>query len=384
MSEPIEKQYKILVVDDEQDNLDGFLKVFGSRFNLAAARSGKEALKILESEPKIAVVVTDQRMEEMTGVEVLEAVKTLYPLIVRILITGYSDINVSIDAINKGDVFRYIQKPVDKETTIQILSDGLAKYVEGLQVRASIENTKKRIEQRFLQIYESVAAGIAHHINNGLVPIKTFVSLLDNKIASMKKGQYDSMFFEQFLSQVIVDLKRVETLVQMFLWVRNYKIEDLTREDISGLIEVKDGAVREMLQQKNIQLEKRISEKLPPALVDREKVIEMFAMLVKNAAAVAPEGSTILVEAQDTVQHDGMRYVRVRVKHEGKGYPPEDIPRIFDPFYKFEEKIQKGVSGLELTNCYIIALKHGCEIKVESEPQRDTSFIVDLPTVKVN
>lgn len=382
MSETIEKRYKILVVDDEQDNLDGFLRVFGGSFNLVPARSGKEALDILSDDPAIGVVVTDQRMEGMTGTVLLEAIKSMYPMVVRILITGYSDIKVTIDAINKGDVFRYIQKPIEKDSTLEVLCDALAKYAETLQIRDAIENTKKLIQQRFLQMYESVASGIAHYVSNGLVPAKTFISLMDQKVQALKSGQYDGEFFEGFLKQVISDMKRVESLIQMFLWVRNCKVEHFSNAAISELTDADGDEVKEVLERKKVRVEKKISKSLPPVVVDREKVREMISLLIKNSAAAAPEGSAVQVLADQTVDMDGLRYVRLKISHGGKGYSTMDVQRLFDPFYKFEEKLSLGINGLELTNCFIIALKHGCEIKVESRPGIQTSFIVDLPAIK--
>lgn len=383
MGEPIQKRYKILIVDDERDNLEGFLRVFGDSFNLVAANSGREALEVLKNNGSIGVVVTDQRMEGMTGVDLLEAIKSMYPEVVRVLITGYSDIKVTVDAINKGDVYRYIQKPVEKKSTIEILSDSLARHTETLHIRQSIENTKKMIQQRFLQIYESVAAGIAHHINNGLTPAKTFVSLMDQKVKALKEGKYDESFFEGFLRQVIADLKRVENLVQMFLWVRNCRVEQFSKAKVSDLVVLEDEEAKEVFEKKKIRLEKNFDEGMPPAIVDRMKVEELFSLLLKNCAAASPEGSTIQVHSTETVNLDGLSFARVKITHPGRGYAPDEVPRLFDPFYKFEEKLAMGINGLELTNCFIIALKHGSEIKVSSHPGKETTFIVDLPTVKL-
>ena len=79
MDEPIEKRYKILIVDDEKDNIDGFLGAFGDQFVLLTATSGKDALELIQQDKAIGVVVTDQRMAGMTGVELLATVKVLAP-----------------------------------------------------------------------------------------------------------------------------------------------------------------------------------------------------------------------------------------------------------------------------------------------------------------
>jgi DNA-binding NtrC family response regulator len=106
------KRYPILVVDDEQDNLDAFRFNFRKTFDILTANSGPEALGIL-AEKDVAVVVTDQRMPKMTGVELLREVREKHPDTVGIILTAFTDVDVLIEAINLGQVYRYITKPWD-------------------------------------------------------------------------------------------------------------------------------------------------------------------------------------------------------------------------------------------------------------------------------
>lgn len=112
MSEEIEKKSKIsvLYVDDEANNLTAFKANFRRDFKVFTALSAKEGLDILRNN-NIEIILTDQRMPEMTGVEFLELVIKEFPDPIRILITGYADIEAVIDAINKGQVYKYITKP---------------------------------------------------------------------------------------------------------------------------------------------------------------------------------------------------------------------------------------------------------------------------------
>ncbi|WP_129714930.1 response regulator [Pedobacter sp. SYP-B3415] len=105
-SEPV----NILYVDDEVHNLNAFKAAFRRSFNVFTAESAKAGRAVLEQTP-IHIIVTDQRMPEMTGIEFLESIIPLYPEPIRILLTGYADINAVIDAINKGQVYLYITKP---------------------------------------------------------------------------------------------------------------------------------------------------------------------------------------------------------------------------------------------------------------------------------
>lgn len=106
----IDQKIKILYVDDEIHNLNAFKANFRREFEIFIAESAKQGLELLATE-QVHVIITDQRMPETTGIEFLEQVIPLYPDPIRILLTGYSDINAVIDAINKGQVYRYIQKP---------------------------------------------------------------------------------------------------------------------------------------------------------------------------------------------------------------------------------------------------------------------------------
>ncbi len=110
----------VLYVDDEVHNLNSFKAGFRRKFNIFTAESAVEGRKVLETE-LIHVIITDQRMPVMTGIEFLESIIPDFPDPIRILLTGYADINAVIDAINKGQVYKYIQKPwMDEDLRINI------------------------------------------------------------------------------------------------------------------------------------------------------------------------------------------------------------------------------------------------------------------------
>lgn len=100
----------ILYVDDELNNLVSLKAVFRIKYNVLTAISGEEAIKILKNNV-VNVIITDQRMPNMTGVEFLESILDEYPDPTRILLTGYADMNAVVDAINKGKIFHYLTKP---------------------------------------------------------------------------------------------------------------------------------------------------------------------------------------------------------------------------------------------------------------------------------
>ncbi len=104
----------ILYVDDELNNLVSFKAVFRIKYNVSTALSGEEAVQILRKN-NINIIITDQRMPQMTGVEFLESILDEFPDAIRILLTGYADMNAVIDAVNKGKIFHYLSKPWNEE-----------------------------------------------------------------------------------------------------------------------------------------------------------------------------------------------------------------------------------------------------------------------------
>ncbi|MGK7396961.1 MAG: adenylate/guanylate cyclase domain-containing protein [Candidatus Cyclobacteriaceae bacterium M3_2C_046] len=108
-----EDQFNILYVDDEEQNLISFKAAFRRYYKIHTASSGFEGIKVLKNHD-INLVITDQRMPEMTGVEFLEKILPAYPDTIRMILTGFSDIDAIIQAINSGRVFRYITKPWDE------------------------------------------------------------------------------------------------------------------------------------------------------------------------------------------------------------------------------------------------------------------------------
>lgn len=121
------RRYPILVVDDEQDNLDAFRFNFRKTFDIVTATSGHEALEILDSRD-VAVVVTDQRMPKMTGLELLREVRVRKPEVVGLILTAFTDVDVLIEAINLGQVYRYITKPWEAKEVRGVLQYALERF----------------------------------------------------------------------------------------------------------------------------------------------------------------------------------------------------------------------------------------------------------------
>ncbi|MFP4496646.1 MAG: PAS domain S-box protein [Vulcanimicrobiota bacterium] len=137
-----ENKPKILYVDDEAANLTSFKSIFKRYYQVYTAETAKEGLEILSSN-SIQTVISDQRMPEMTGVEFFEAIESRDPDIPKIILTGYTDVQSVIDAINKGKVFAYSTKPINLAELRYMINNGINTYQLKIENRRLIENLEK-------------------------------------------------------------------------------------------------------------------------------------------------------------------------------------------------------------------------------------------------
>ncbi len=150
-------RYSILYVDDEPANLSSLTAFLRRDYQMYTAESGAAALDILR-ETSIDLIISDQRMPQMTGVELLEKVRLEHPEIIRMVLTGYSDLQAIVDAINKGHVYYYITKPWKGEEIKVVLSNALEAYalrqknrqLEKKNILAQFEILKNQINPHFL------------------------------------------------------------------------------------------------------------------------------------------------------------------------------------------------------------------------------------------
>ena len=138
----------ILYVDDEMNNLISFKALFRIKYNVHTAISAEEAVKILRDK-LINIIITDQRMPQMTGVEFLESILEEFPDPIRVLLTGYTDMNAVIDAINKGKIFHYLSKPWNEEEldiTINRAYDIFKRKMEEKETMNKLSLTNEQLE----------------------------------------------------------------------------------------------------------------------------------------------------------------------------------------------------------------------------------------------
>lgn len=220
MSTKDNSKESVLYVDDEQENLTGFKYSFMFDFEVHTAITVEDAYKILEKE-NIKVVVSDQRMPELTGVEFLKDLSVKYPDIIRIMLTAYSDVNVALEAINEGKVYQYLTKPWNKEDMKIHLKTAIEAYNLKVENRKLIEELKanneellatnnalqyeveshrktllslERSEKKFKNIFESSQDGIII-LNDGNLIIEanpSFLTLLGKNKKEVQKTRFQT------------------------------------------------------------------------------------------------------------------------------------------------------------------------------------------------
>lgn len=153
----VSQKANILYVDDEPNNLLAFAATFRRYFNIFTAESAKQGIEILKENP-IQLIITDQRMPEMTGVQFLEAIIPDYPDAIRLILTGYTDVEAIIKAINTGRVYRYITKPWNENELKAIIDSALKIYYleqenKELVAKLNEENIKQKQTMNLFKKY---------------------------------------------------------------------------------------------------------------------------------------------------------------------------------------------------------------------------------------
>ncbi|HPN37618.1 MAG TPA: adenylate/guanylate cyclase domain-containing protein [Melioribacteraceae bacterium] len=151
----MDDKFSVLYVDDEEHNLISFKAAFRRDYNILTSKSAKEGIELLRHN-NIGLIITDQRMPEMTGVQFLEKVVHEFPNTVRMILTGFSDLDAIIEAINSGRVYRYITKPWDQNELKVAIENAKQLYQLQLKNKKLIEELKNKVieQEKILRLFE--------------------------------------------------------------------------------------------------------------------------------------------------------------------------------------------------------------------------------------
>lgn len=376
------KNFPILVVDDEKDNLEAFKMEFSEYFEISTASSGKDALKFLEESGEAAVVIVDQRMPEMKGVTLLREIVKHYPDTIRILITAYSDIDAVVEAINTGQVYKYVSKPWEHEDVKASIMRAIESYYLTKErerlTEEKIAAARKAAESNRLASLGMLAAGIAHEINNPLVSISTFFKLIPQRVKdlALKSGvELDQSFWGDFFQVADGELTRVQNLVKELLSLAKPPKYDFEETSLAQLIKSETQIFESAAKEKGVQFFVDVDESMPLMRCDRSRIKQLLLNLVLNAIQATSNGGKVVVQSRGVKGRGSNRQLEIAVVDTGEGISKDKLDKLFQPFFTTK---QRG-TGLGLVVCDFIVRHHGGEIRVESEVGKGTTFIVSLP-----
>lgn len=160
MAGKAQKKFTLLCVDDEAMILDLLEITFGSQYNVLLAHSAKDALEMMTED--VAVVICDQRMPKMSGWELLKIIREKYPDSVRVIITGYSDMNALIAAVNAGEIYRYVHKPWETKDITEVVKSSVERFKNNRKAKTAVmqnvelaqtnEDLKKELDKALVEL----------------------------------------------------------------------------------------------------------------------------------------------------------------------------------------------------------------------------------------
>lgn len=369
----------ILYVDDDTANLTVLQAACADEFDIITAESAEVALGIMRQH-EISVLLVDQRMPGMTGVELFEATREHYPDTVRILITAYSDLTDAINAINRGQVRGYLRKPWEPEQLKATLREALEVYETRRKVR---ELERRLLETERVYSLGVVAASVAHELRSPLTALLTTLDLADLRLKSMidglNSGRQIGPDGVDSVKKVVEQISRARQAVDQITEITSGIELSHRRRDEEKTADMKEVAnltlrcVRaELLKRAQIQVE---IEPGPPVLGSPNKLGQVVMNLLINALQALPDRP----RGQNVVSlrlRPAGDFVRLEVEDNGSGIPQDVLGKIFDPFFTTKTH---GGTGLGLAISKQIIEEVGGRISVESEVGRGTRFFVELP-----
>lgn len=378
------KKYSILYVDDEPSNLNIFRNTFRRNYNIFIAQSALEGLKILETEP-IDLILTDQRMPEMTGVDFLKKVVDKYPDPYRILITAYTDFDALKYAVNEGKIFQYIQKPWDEQHLQKVIDEALEIYTlkhKNIQLTQELTERNEELDLRNKELIEMdrlknvFLQNISHEIRTPLNAIIGFADIIpdyfnDKEILTHYSGIIHDRGYD--LLDLINNLMKVSLLE-----THQIKIQNTTFDLIKFINELKDYCFAYQSKHNKPDVVFSTKQTIPPdfekVITDGEKISNIVYNLINNAFKYTNKGE---IEASFSIsdEHD----LVISVRDTGIGIPDHKQDEIFERFVQIEsDDLNAGVGlGLSIVKGYLDLL--GGNIAISSIPNDGSVFTAKIP-----
>jgi signal transduction histidine kinase len=380
----------LLIVDDEADVLDSLRHQFHRAYRVLSSTSGAEALELL-ADNEVHVILTDQRMPGMPGDVLLRRAWQLKPDTIRMLFTGYADIQAVIAAVNEGRIFRYILKPWDSgelESIIRQAVDQYELFAERRRLIGELQEANAQLTRvngdlaRADQLKSAFIEVASHEFNTPITIVLGLTELL--KLVNPDR----SMEEQDILRRVSASGRQLAKLVTNMLTL--LRSDDFrrtlrrTRVDLGDLISSVADQVRLFANVRQLKISLSIEPGLGLFNVDSDKINAVLINLLTNAIKFTPDGGRIELTASLGSDDDAV----IVVHDQGVGLEPEAQKHLFDPFFtQFDPSrhssgefgfCQRGL-GLGLTIARRFVEMHGGRIGAESPPEGGTRIIIHLP-----
>lgn len=404
--ECILQKLKVLYVDDEQANLINFKIAFKKYYQIITASTGQEGLQLFQSDPRIAIVVADQRMPGMQGIDMLSRMREINPDAVRIVLTAYTEVVDLIDAINKGHIYHYVVKPWDESDLLQILKKAGESYALNRENKRLLEELKKKnkdlsdelamrieMERKLadqqaqlahagrLTAMGEMASGMAHEINQPLTAINMYADVCSIYFATHAPGVQEAEAAEEIKTQV-TKIDRIISNMRVFC---RKSAEELEPVNLSDPVEEALTFFREKFLIHSIRLDERIAHDLPLVRSDRQKYQQIVVNFLSNAYYAVEEMARIRpgfnkgIAVYLGLEEEGPsgRKIVFEVRDNGVGMGETVKERCLEPFFTTKEVGEGTGLGLSVSNG--IARELGMRLEVESEEEKGAAFRIVVP-----
>jgi two-component system, sensor histidine kinase and response regulator len=351
---------KILYIDDEANNLISFKASFRFDYNILIANNTEEAITHLEQHPDISVILSDQKMPDMTGVEFFEEIRPRFPNAVRILITGYADIESVINAINRGHIFRYIKKPWT-DVDLQSAIEEAHKFYLATSMLA-VKNTE--LEKAYNEL-DKFAYSATHDMRGPILSVLGIIGIakVTDDVAEVK-SMLDMMESAMVkLDNYIQNIHDYYNLRRGQIKITEVSFKDIV-QDVQDIYEISSKTTNTRFTTNVIQNETFRSDDVSLKIILNNLLSNSFKYQRKN-------NTDKFVDLNIEVSRGT---ATILVKDNGIGIPEKSIDQIFNMFYRATSE-ELG-SGFGLYNVKDALNKLGGKIEVESQENIGTTFKV--------
>jgi len=389
MSDPISSQAPLIVyVDDERPNRIVFEQSLKSEFRIKTVASAKDALEVLAAED-VAVLVSDIRMPEMDGLELLRIAKDRYPNTLRMVITAYSDVDPILRAINEGLVARYIVKPWHREELRQVLRWATEVWTFG---KDKAELQRRLLETERLASLGGMAAAYVHDLKTPLMMVSVTLDQLRAVAeavpalhAAIEQTPLESSVKQQLLDEIdaapdlIADAKQASETLNGMIALLNEFIKPGTKRGEPPVIDPLPIVHHVVLMHQRIAAAEvpigyHGPSELPHIRMSPVELTQVLLNLVGNATqAVQARHEPNRSVAVEACIQGGM--LELKVRDEGVGMTPEVLKRVGTPWFT----TRKEGTGLGLSNCQRLVGVAGGRLRIESEQGVGTTVTILLP-----